>query len=651
MQLFLKALFMLSNFFSFNLNSNLNNLSTIQSLNLKLKDYPLKSLTKDLNKLAKQKISLSFYDDVAYFSISEFLRTIKPLIKNNDVTHYFKDDKVTVSLKTPTKILKVEFDYHRQTIIVSDNRFFTEILKNKERGELALNLEFLKLENLNINKQFELQLQNYQIRMLKDQTDIYLPFVLLNQLFLNQSNIQLYFNDSEVNFFRFAESLSDLIATVHLKRSPANQQNKIPNGLKQFQHRYLAFLLDHYYAIKPKNTTSYKDLLKKYHDQILATNSTDHYLATRKLIKELDDPHSTYILDGYYDKAKDFNKLTLTNNSNPRTEFKNQLFNLLASYDRPKFEYQLLSTADQQTGIIGFQGFDHSTAKHLENSLKQAKQLNLKNIVLDLSRNGGGFIGSAYEILGFLTDQAFKIYSYNPLSKDQKIETIKSKYQKYDFNYYVLISPYSFSAANIFAQITKDNNLAKVIGYQSFGGASAISYAVLPTGDIIQLSSNDVFTDKHFKSLEFGVSPDLKLPGNDINDFKNLYNYYLLQDLINKDNPSTDLANKTSLLALIKNTNLKVAKNDPKTLVQALIQSNAEVDLANKELIVILKAANRAEIYLANDPDNKITVTFQVVGSNHFNQSSTIILAILAPIIVILLVSVIVFFNKNKLKL
>ncbi|SYV95540.1 Uncharacterised protein [Mycoplasma putrefaciens] len=52
MQLFLKALFILSNFFSFNLNSNPNNLSTIQSLNLKLKDYPLKSLTKYLNKVS-----------------------------------------------------------------------------------------------------------------------------------------------------------------------------------------------------------------------------------------------------------------------------------------------------------------------------------------------------------------------------------------------------------------------------------------------------------------------------------------------------------------------------------------------------------------------------------------------------------------------
>nr|WP_307923919.1 S41 family peptidase [Mycoplasmopsis bovis] len=76
---------------------------------------------------------------------------------------------------------------------------------------------------------------------------------------------------------------------------------------------------------------------------------------------------------------------------------------------------------------------------------------------------------------------------------EKKIELIQSKYPKYDFNYYVLTSPYAFSAGNIFPQMVKDNNVGKVIGYKTFGGASAISYAILPTGDIIQLSKQHCF--------------------------------------------------------------------------------------------------------------------------------------------------------------
>nr|WP_307907166.1 S41 family peptidase [Mycoplasmopsis bovis] len=92
-----------------------------------------------------------------------------------------------------------------------------------------------------------------------------------------------------------------------------------------------------------------------------------------------------------------------------------------------------------------------------------------------------------------MTDKPFKSYTYNPLSGEKKIELIQSKYPKYDFNYYVLTSPYAFSAGNIFPQMVKDNNVGKVIGYKTFGGASAISYAILPTGDIIQLSKATLF--------------------------------------------------------------------------------------------------------------------------------------------------------------
>ncbi|NEU03232.1 peptidase S41, partial [Escherichia coli] len=67
---------------------------------------------------------------------------------------------------------------------------------------------------------------------------------------------------------------------------------------------------------------------------------------------------------------------------------------------------------------------------------------------------------------------------------------------------------FAFSAGNIFPQLVRDNNLGKIIGYDTFGGSSAIGYYILPTGDIIQLSSNTVFTNKNFETTEFGIKPD-----------------------------------------------------------------------------------------------------------------------------------------------
>lgn len=168
----------------------------------------------------------------------------------------------------------------------------------------------------------------------------------------------------------------------------------------------------------------------------------------------------------------------------------------------------------------------------------------LKNIIFNVTLNGGGYIGAAYEIMGFLTDKPFNVWTYNPLSGEKKIEIIKSKKQKYDFNYFVLTAPVSFSAGNIFPQLVRDNNLGKIIGYDTFGGSSAIGYYILPTGDIIQLSSNTVFTNKNFETTEFGVKPDYPFDENIETGAKNLYDLKYLQDFIN--NISKKEINKSS---------------------------------------------------------------------------------------------------------
>nr|WP_307917856.1 S41 family peptidase [Mycoplasmopsis bovis] len=97
----------------------------------------------------------------------------------------------------------------------------------------------------------------------------------------------------------------------------------------------------------------------------------------------------------------------------------------------------------------------------MEKALKEAKSKGVKNIIFNVTLNGGGYIGAAYEIMGFLTDKPFNVWTYNPLSGEKKIEIIKSKKQKYDFNYFVLTAPVSFSAGNIFPQLVRDNNLGK----------------------------------------------------------------------------------------------------------------------------------------------------------------------------------------------
>ncbi|WP_347938207.1 S41 family peptidase [Mycoplasma feriruminatoris] len=680
MKLFLPTLFLLSNSITPSLANSVNVVNNQKSI-LDLKEYKLNSLTKDVKDMTKQKINLHLHKNVAYVSVKEFLDSIAPIIKRDLVKHEYKNNKATITLDSKTPNLKIEFDYKTQDIIVSDNNIFMELLKDKERGEEKLKLEFQGIKNENPIKEFKFHLKDYNIEMLKDDNDIYLPIVLLNQIFLSDSNIQLYFNQEEVNIFRFAETLSTYSNIVNLKYSKANMQSSIPKELKEFQYKYLSFLLDHYYGIKLKNSASYKTIISKYQQWILSNSNDKHYLATKQLIADLDDPHSAFVLDGYFNKDEEYIKTKIESKSKENRYKKwNDTLHLLAKYDPNKIEYQNMYLSDNKTSVISFKKFEENSAQYIKKSLEEAQSRGIKNIIFNVTQNGGGFIGAAYEIMGFLTDKPFKVYNYNPLSKEQKVETIKSKYNKFNFNYYILTSPYSFSAGNIFPQIAKDNKVAKLIGYKTFGGASSIGYFILPTGDIIQLSTNNVFTSSKFRSLEFGVKPDVMLEGSVETNAKDLYDNNKLLDLIKKadkipfgndpdstiipsptlpikpdDKPNYSIKPQPILSKLIKNKNLKISKNDPTTLLIKLFEDNPDINF-DQELRISLKDPNKAIIYLENNPEDKITINFSVVKEmnnklNKTNQTRLILILVSSSLLaIIVLVSAIIIIKKYKNK-
>ncbi|QVK05432.1 S41 family peptidase [Mycoplasma mycoides] len=522
--------------------------------NVGLKSYDYINLIN--NKYIPTKINLHDHNGIAYIGVKEFLKSLDGLIsfskirvkpyqnanfyKEKEISYNYKDNKVVLnsiskySNNNKTTNYQLEIDSKNKTITVSDNDFFTDIFTFYRRGEEDLNIDFLNTEIVNKNKHIVFDLNKYGIEILNDQNDLYLPLVLINQLFLNQSNVQLYFNGQSVNLFAYSKTLGKVELLKQLKHSYLNNQNHIPAGLKDFQYKYLGFLFDHFYGIKLDKNASYKDLFKKYEKYIKADNTT-HYLTSRYLIEQLDDLHSSYLLTGYYNKDLETINKAILKTTTPRSDrFKDIARRLSAYYDK-ELNYKNVYTPDRKTSVISFKNFEANSAFKIEESLKQAQRDGIKNIVLDVSFNSGGYLGTAFEIMGFLTDKPFKSYSYNPLTKEQKVETIKSRFKKYDFNYYVLTSPFSFSAGNIFPQLVKDNNVAKVIGFKTAGGASAISQAILPTGDIIQLSSNNVLTNKSHQSLEYGVNPDITLGFDPFKQTEKFFDPAYIQQAINKD--------------------------------------------------------------------------------------------------------------------
>ncbi|WP_029906308.1 S41 family peptidase [Mycoplasmopsis opalescens] len=170
-------------------------------------------------------------------------------------------------------------------------------------------------------------------------------------------------------------------------------------------------------------------------------------------------------------------------------------------------------------------------ASHLNKNYKK-----VENIVIDLSTNGGGAIASMIRVLGILTDKNIPINNFNTLNKigyfeQWEVDVDLDKNYKNDaateFNYYVLIGPNTYSAANLFASIVKDLKLGTLIGKRSSGGGSAILPLVLPDGTNFIISGPQTLRNVQNQSIEYGIDPDIKI------ELKDFYDFDYLDNIIN----------------------------------------------------------------------------------------------------------------------
>lgn len=80
---------------------------------------------------------------------------------------------------------------------------------------------------------------------------------------------------------------------------------------------------------------------------------------------------------------------------------------------------------------------------------------------------------------------------------------------KKDFKFFFLILLIIYFLGNLFIGIVKDSKIVKIMGFKIVGGVLYLKMFVLFIGNIVVLSSNNVFVNKNFDSYENGVNFDI----------------------------------------------------------------------------------------------------------------------------------------------
>jgi uncharacterized repeat protein (TIGR02543 family) len=364
-----------------------------------------------------------------------------------------------------------------------------------------------------------------------------MPLYIANLLFVGSVYYDVYYNGDVMYGIDSYQFLDGEPASITGKTSSLNSESA-PLDMKIATFDYLALVFDYFYGLKDVNgIETYYDEFSSFAANIIGGRDTRHYENVFKLTYYLNDLHTYHIMTGFYVEPDYGFQVTNLSQVGPRVASYYQAswaIDDAIELEFPNGRPQLRVTADGLTAIVVIDSFTVDTPDLFKKALEDIT-LNYPtviNVVVDITNNGGGNVGAVWRTLGHMTDDVIYYHSQNPTEGSTVSYQIYDTYPAFNFNWYILTSPVTFSAANLMAATAKEQGIATIIGINSTGGASSISGTVLPTGDVIFFSSTNVIStivNEEYISVEYGVQVDF-----DFEFFNNLYDDDYISSIVNQ---------------------------------------------------------------------------------------------------------------------
>jgi carboxyl-terminal processing protease len=149
---------------------------------------------------------------------------------------------------------------------------------------------------------------------------------------------------------------------------------------------------------------------------------------------------------------------------------------------------------DKETGYVRFNKFAATTEKEFVAALVKLKKSNMKNIVIDLRGNGGGFMAASTDIAShFFTDKKLLVYLIGRKTPRQDYKSSGTG-DLSAARVVVLTDDGSASASEIVAGAIQDWDRGVIIGRRTFGKGLVQNAFYLTDGSMIRLSVARYFT-------------------------------------------------------------------------------------------------------------------------------------------------------------
>ncbi len=458
---------------------------------------------------------------VPYVDIESFIWLLEGALEPSRLDFIYVDNVLTIENRYEAEdeeeedtVYYLEIDFDNNTVYVNTFSFFTSFVASTETdfGESLSS----RVEHYDEGEGVLIPLGDYRFELVRDDENYLMPLHLAN-LFFSGSMFDVHYNyDSIHGVDTYQIMASDSPVLPSLRASSRNGED-MPRQLQLAAFNYMALSFDYFYGLQGvQDVNTYYDVLS-LRDYVQQGNT--HYERISDYVLSLDDLHTSFLTTGYF--APNYRPSIGMEDFRSRTA---RFYNAAWSDDLCNVD-GVQYYDDDRIALVPLEGFTPDSVDEFAAMLAAIEARGtVEDVIVDLSCNTGGNIGSMIRIIAHMTDEEIPMHQFNAGDGSTVTYMYDSTVEAYHFDWHVMTSAMSYSAANQMAATVKEMGIATLIGERTSGGASSITTNLLPNGAILIMSSNNVLSDQTYNSLEMGVSPEYSLSRSSFFDDEALTN-------------------------------------------------------------------------------------------------------------------------------